>query len=92
MPDPRPLRMLRRSWRRVPTATDAYRDPHPLAVLGRRLALRLRTSAAAVAQRGTLSIVGLGFVAAAVWVAFGLAAGLAAVGVACLVVDWRVPE
>lgn len=69
-----------------------YADPTPLAVLRRRLAVRIRTSADALARRGTLSIVGFGFGAAAVWVAWGLAAGLGAIAVALLLIDWRIPE
>lgn len=87
----RPLRMLPRR-RAADPAAARYADPRPAAVLARRLARTLRRSAGAVAQRGTLSIVGLGFVAAGVWVAFGLAAGLAAVGAVCLLVDWRIAE
>lgn len=88
-PTRRPLRMLPRS-RRAPDPQARYADPHPVAVLARRLARRLRWSVDAVARRGTLSIVGLGCVTASVWVAFGLAAGLAALGVVLVFTDWRI--
>jgi len=86
---PRPPWILPRT-RRTPDPQDRYRDPHPLAVLARRVSLQARLSAGRVAQRGTLSVIGLGCVVSSVWVAFGLAAGLAAAGVALVVTDWRI--
>lgn len=37
-----------------------------------------------------LSVAGLGTLASAVWVTFGLGAGLAAIGVAFLILEWRI--
>lgn len=75
---------------RPPDPQTRYAEPRPLAVLGRRASRSVRRSAAAVARRGTLSIVGLLLVGSSVAVAFGLAAGLAAIGVALVLIDWRI--
>lgn len=82
--------MLRRILRRQPDPTARYRDPSPAAVLARRGGRAAARSARAVARRGTLSIVGLLLVGASVAVAFGLAAGLAAIGAALVLIDWRI--
>jgi len=85
----RPPWILPRS-RRAPDPQRRFAEPHPAAVLGRRAGRGLRRSATVVAQRGTLSIVGLLLVGASVAVAFGFAAGLAAIGAALVLIDWRI--
>lgn len=69
-----------RLWLRIHTADTRYRWTR-----------RRARAAATIFRRGTLSIVGLGFLAASAYTV-SLTIGLAATGVAALLADWRVVE
>lgn len=67
-----------------------YVDRPPLlAVLRAALAPPVRRAGRTLAQRGTLSIVGLGVLVAAAW-QHGTFVGLLAAGVALLIIDGRI--
>lgn len=82
----RPPDVTRRRWAavRVRATTARARDRWR----GRRQRLTRRISTALV-QKGTLSIVGLGFLAAACY-QYGLTVGLIGTGVVLLVIDGRI--